>query len=269
MTNFNEMPTIRNSNQYLNDYPMTLIEAAQLRGRLDVLVAQVTPLKEEAETKSGAAKGAITRKITPLQDQIDELKAQLKNAPPAPVDEEAAVARIIDTLVGEFHSAASSLAKIQLSMAAGMWGYLGDDGDQRGADFNNMAYQMRWNGMDLFKATEATRWWLEVADREHLVNFTTLAQLHTYLTGIKRRAFEAATRWSTSRSSGQMTNLEDDAKHGFYMEMVSGRFGFGGLVGAINRIEYYWDGVVTYRQMNPDKVTQLVNDGTREVEPLF
>lgn len=262
-TNFAEMPTILDPNQYLKEYRMDMESANKLRQSIQDLNQQIDPLKKELVGKKGAQKGAITRQLNPLLQERDVLVKLLKeNAAPTPRNEAELVSMIIDKSIGLFHSAVQRLAEIQLGLAS----FVMSESNERGSILD-MAYNVRWNGEDLFKQTEAVRFWADNLDREHMVNFTTLAQLHTFLTGVKRLAVKIALEHSMSRSSGVLTNVEDDCKHDFYLD-TAGRYGRSDLDGLLWEIEYYWDAVVSYRLANPDAVTQLPNGGTKKVNPI-
>lgn len=66
------------SDLFLKEYTLTIAESQQIRLELDELREQVMPLRKERNELSGSKRGAITRKIKPLDRQIDAVNERRK-----------------------------------------------------------------------------------------------------------------------------------------------------------------------------------------------
>lgn len=70
---------------YFKEYRITAVAAESIRTQLREVESQIAGLEDERDGLSGAEKGRVTRKLTPLKEAADLLKKTLKGAPPRPM----------------------------------------------------------------------------------------------------------------------------------------------------------------------------------------
>jgi hypothetical protein len=95
----------------MNESQWTQIDVARannLREKKAKLEEQIAALEAEREPLSGSEKGAVTRQITPLENEVAEIDEELKNLPPAPMHPDDAADALTSTIQRQLNEIATA-----------------------------------------------------------------------------------------------------------------------------------------------------------------